>query len=328
MKYISNILVIFFCAFVNAQFTEAARPLDFDGDGKSDFAVTRNRTVGSDTVLDWYIAQSSNNVLRHAQWGIGNAIDFALPADYDGDGKTDIAVWRPSATSGQSFFFILNSSNGTVRIEQFGAEFDNIREVLGDYDGDGKADLTVYRSFGTGTQSYYIYRGSLNNPNGNLTYVPWGTGGARPYLGDFDGDGKVDFCVRPVSSSLFVLRRSSDSVVEYISWGLSTDAARPGDYDGDGRTDFCVLRTDPSQYHWYILERDGGGTGATPIRWGRTFPNGHLTLNGDRDYDGDGLSDIGVWRAEDNEAGVFFIRRSSDGSMLAYQLGTAGDSPF
>ena len=67
MKYISNILVIFFCAFVNAQFTEAARPLDFDGDGKSDFAVTRNRTVGSDTVLDWYIAQSSNNVLRHAQ---------------------------------------------------------------------------------------------------------------------------------------------------------------------------------------------------------------------------------------------------------------------
>ncbi len=301
--------------------------LDFDGDGKSDFAVTRNRTVGSETVLDWYMAQSSTNLLRHAQWGIGNGFDHALPADYDGDGKTDLAVWRPSATSGQSFFFILNSLNGTVRIEQFGQEFDQTREVIGDYDGDDKADLAVYRSFGSGTQSYYIYRGSLNNPNGSLTYVPWGTGGSRVYSGDFDGDGKLDFCVRPPSSTLFVLRRSSDSVVEFINWGLSNDAGVPGDYDGDGKTDFCVRRSELSngQHHWYILERDGGGTGAAPIRWGRTFPNAHLPLSGG-DYDGDGLTDIGVWRAEDGQSGIFFIRRSSDGSMLTYELGTTGDS--
>jgi len=307
--------------------TFAAKPLDFDGDGKSDFAVIRNRTSGSNTVIDWYIAQSSTNILRHAQWGLGPA-DIPLPADYDGDNKTDIAVWRSSSTIGQSYFYILNSSNATVRVEQFGLEFDETR-VVGDYDGDNKADLAVYRQSGFGQQTYFIYRGSLNNPNGNLTYVPWGTGSSTIYPGDFDGDGKYDFCVRQPGTGRFALLRSSDGGVEWINWGLPNDGLNPGDYDGDGKTDFCARRTNGTAVEWYILERDGGGTGAAPIRWGRTgVPIQFPIRSGD--YDGDGLSDIGVYQIGDGQPGVFFIRRSSDGSTLAYQLGTsdAGDAPL
>jgi hypothetical protein len=325
MKILIKILILV-CLLSNAPFIKAETPLDFDGDGKSDFAILRSRADGSNFLLDWYIALSTTNSVRHAQWGFGNNTDLPVPADYDGDNRTDIAVWRMSSEPGESVFYILNSSDATVRIEKFGQQFDDVK-VTGDYDGDGKADLAVYRATSPGLQNYYIYRGSLNNPNGNLTYVPWGSGfNLYAYRGDFDADGKQDFCIR--TGVLFILRRSSDSEVEYIRWGLDNDALAAGDYDGDGRTDFCVRRTNSSNdYEWYILERDGGGTGGAPIIWGRNAVPIDFTF-GAGDYDGDGKSDIGVYRLTGNPSNTYFIRRSGDGSMLAYQFGRDGDIPL
>ena len=110
-----------------------------------------------------------------------------------------------------------------------------------------------------------------------------------------------------------------------MSWGLSDDALQSGDYDGDGKTDFCVRRTVGSQIQWFILERDGGGTGASPIIWGLTGVPVDLPL-GSGDYDGDGKSDIGVYRITENPLNTYFIRRSADGSMLTFAFGASGDS--
>jgi hypothetical protein len=319
MKTLVKISVIV-CLLANAQFIDAETKLDFDGDGRSDFVVRRDRPDGSQVLLDWYLAQSRDNALRHAQWGLGGNTDLTVPGDYDGDNKTDIAVWRSSETPGKSAFYILNSFDSTVRIENFGQPFDNAT-VVGDYDGDGRADPAVYRATSAGLQNYYIYRGSANNPNGDLTYVPWGSGfNLYTYRGDFDGDGKLDFCIR--EGVLFILRRSSDLGVEYIRWGLADEVLLPGDYDGDGRTDFCVRRANGGNFEWYILERDGGGTGANPIVWGGgAFGD---SVFGAGDYDGDGKSDIGVYRLGTNPH-TFFIRSSGSGAMLAYQLGAGGD---
>ncbi len=284
--------------------------VDFNGDGKSDWVVTRPN--GNN--LEWLI--NSGGTVRGVQWGLST--DRRVPADYDGDGKDDVAVFRPLTNgqpSGNAFFYILQSQTNTVRIEDFGQNGDDWR-VVGDYDGDGKDDPAVYRQ-NAGAQNFFYYRGSLNNPNGNITFVPWGAGiFVRPNYGDYDGDGKADFCVQN-EGGVFSLLKSSGGI-EYTQWGSGTDILVPGDFDGDGKYDFCVVRNISNAYNWYILERDGGGTGASPILWGITADQ--ITPG---DYDGDGKQDVGIWRPSD---GTFYIRNSGTNSLTGFKWGQMGDN--
>lgn len=297
---------------------------DFDGDGKSDFVVTRSGgdlTNGQSGQTTWFIKSNGSEATSTVNWGSFN--DQPIPEDFDGDGKDDVAIWR-QGNAGEAAFWILQSSTNTVRVEQFGQTGDD-PGVVADYDGDGKADPAVYRR--TNGQNTFFYKGSRNNPNRSVTYVPWGSGySAVPYSGDFDGDGKNDFCVY-TNAAKFVLLRSSDGQAEFVSWGKLGDTLVPGDFDGDGKNDFCVVRANQQHLNWYILERDGGGTGAVPIAWGLTtdsFAPG--------DYDGDGLQDIAIWRGYGNPSfggntqGVFYVKRSSDGRFQTFQWGKYGDN--
>ena len=288
--------------------------VDFNGDGKSDWVVTRVETG----LINWFININGTAEVRGLQWGL--ATDRKVPADYDGDGKDDIAVWRPVTTgqpSGNAFFYILQSATNTVRIEDFGQNGDDWR-VVGDYDGDGKDDPAVYRT-NAGGQNFFYFRASSNNPGNTVTFVPWGSGiFARPNYGDYDGDGKADFCIQS-ESGVFSLLKSSGGI-EYVQWGSGTDILVPGDFDGDGKYDFCVVRGDTGNLlNWYILERDGGGTGASPIIWGLITDT--VTPG---DYDGDGKQDVGIWRPS---TGTFYIRNSTNGSLNAFQWGILGDNP-
>ncbi|CAN5714233.1 hypothetical protein BH20ACI4_BH20ACI4_14950 [soil metagenome] len=286
--------------------------VDFNGDGKSDWVVTRS----SGNQLIWYANINGTGEVRGVQWGLNT--DRRVPADYDGDGKDDIAVWRPLTTgqpSGNAFFYILQSQTNTVRIEDFGQNGDDWR-VVGDYDGDGKDDPAVYRQ-NAGSQNFFYFRGSLNNPNGNITFVPWGSGiFVSPNYGDYDGDGKADFCIQS-ESGVFSLLKSSGGI-EYIRWGNGTDILVPGDFDGDGKYDFCIVRGVDNVYNWYILERDGGGTGVSPILWGITADQ--ITPG---DYDGDGKQDVGIWRPSE---GTFYIRNSGTNSLTGFKWGQMGDN--
>ncbi|MBS1795390.1 MAG: VCBS repeat-containing protein [Acidobacteria bacterium] len=286
--------------------TPADAVLDLNGDGKTDFGVIRN--VGGQ--LRWFYNLNGSGSTAAADWGVGG--DTAVPEDYDGDGKDDIAVWRAGAPF-NSFFYILQSQSNTVRVVTFGQTGDD-PSVIGDYDGDGKADPAVYRA---GASSVWYYLGSNNNPSGNITFVPWGTTGDKPAPGDYDGDGKNDFVIRRNDGSgrgQFWMNRTTAGVAVTL-FGTINDLVVPGDYDGDGKTDLAVAQGISGVYNWFYL---GSATSTiTQIPFGSTATD--FPVQGD--YDGDGKADIAVWRD-----GVFWIRNSSNAAVQNFQLGASGDS--
>lgn len=268
---------------------------DFDGDNISDLSIWRP----SDG--NWYSLSSANSSVSVVNFGIST--DKPAPADYDGDGRIDVAVWREGPPS-QAAFYILNSSDLTVRTEAFGQTGDV--PVAGDYDGDGKSDISVYRS---GSQSTFFYRGSLSNPNGNISYVQWGTTGDIPVPASYGIDGKTDAAV--YRNGVWWILHSTGQTVETRHWGTSGDTLVPADYDGDGKTDSAIFRNG----QWWILESNSQTT--RTVAWG---------LASDKlapaDYDGDGKADIAIFRS-----GTWWILRSQTNTTAARLFGQAGDIP-
>lgn len=302
-----------------ANCTGARRPVDFNGDGKSDYAVIRNTGGGPGGQLSWLTHLNGGTDLPVQPWGLQG--DEFVPADYDGDGKTDIAVWRPG-TPFNAYFYILQSNTNTLRTDQFGQSTDD-PSVIGDYDGDGKVDPAVYRpGVSAGEHSFWWYRSSLTNL---ITLgAEWGQTGDFPAPGDYDGDGKFDFVVQRNNGggqAGFHFKYSGGGANNAFVFGTPNDVIVPGFYDADCKTDIAVFRGSGGLIGWYIRNSTDGST--TNLFWGNSATD--FPVQGD--YDGDGLIDQAVWRPDADPSQNFFYVHSSGAGNFAFEWGQNGDYP-
>lgn len=223
-------------------------------------------------------------------------------SDFDGDGRSDFTVYRPSLGS----WFTWTSNSQFLGVA-FGISTDI--PTPADYDNDGKTDPAVYRHGQGGNSSYfYVLRSS------DMTFlpVPWGGAGDVPVVRDYDGDDRADFAIyRPTNGTWYVYE--ADGGVLIVTFGMPGDVPIPGDFDGDKKADFTVRRGG----NWYTFKTSIlDVVGAT---WG--FPT---DIPVPADYDGDGSDDIAIFRPS---TGSWWILRSLDFGVSSIGWGQNGDIP-
>jgi uncharacterized delta-60 repeat protein len=295
-------------------------------DGKIVAAGRSSNGSDHDFALVRYLADSNSNVRTRF--------------DFDGDGRADISVFRPSDRT-----WYLNQSTNGVSATQFGLSTDKITPA--DFDGDGKTDIAVFRDgiwylqrstagfigitfgapgdipqpadfnndgkaeivlFRPSNGSWYVYD-FINN---QVNVVAFGQNGDKPVVGDYDGDSRADIAVFRPSNGFWYIQRSRDGS-SAIQFGVSEDKPVPADYDGDGKTDIAVFR--PSNGTWYLQRSQLGFTGMA-FGFSTDIPT-------PADYDGDGKADVAVYRPSN---GTWYIQRSGSG-FTGVTFGEATDRP-
>jgi cytochrome c peroxidase len=286
----------------SSSFARVSVSLNGGGYGSVSLPIPNNPALVGQTFYGrWYVTDagaangfSVTQAFRFTVFGAATSTR-KTHADFDGDGKTDVSVFRPA----NGDWYTLNSSNGSFSGLAFGLGTDLLTPA--DYDGDGRTDVAVFRE-----GVWYLQQSTVG-----FASVPFGTAGDKPQPADYDGDGKADVAVFRPSDGTWYLLRSRDGFAA-IPFGIAADRPVAADYDGDGKADPAVYRDG----NWYLLRSRDAFIGVT---FGLTTDKPVIG-----DYDNDGKSDIAVWRPSN---GTWYYLRSSDSSFNGVPFGSANDIP-
>ncbi|MBV9958799.1 MAG: VCBS repeat-containing protein [Acidobacteria bacterium] len=244
-----------------------------------------------------------------ACFSLASAVPQRAVFDFDGDNKTDYAIMR--VTTG-TYNWLLQQSTDGFKAQAWGKVDDQI--VPGDYDGDHKWDVAIWRD-----GIFYIMQSS----NGALSVIRFGQQGDDPIITqDFDGDGITDpAVVRGDDENILWYIQRSQLGFTVVRFGSALgDIYLRGDYDGDGKADVAVYHGDMgTPFNTFYVLRSSDG-----IMQAQNFGDIGRDVIPPADFDGDGKTDYAVFRYQ---TGVWYWINSSDGSVQALAFGNGSDRP-
>ena len=231
--------------------------------------------------------------------------------DYNNDGITDIATWRSTDVKWRLDYNLDGTADLT---KQFYNSSSHI-PTPADYDGDGKADLSVFHP--AASARFYIDFDGNGFPD--YSWFPLGGFNAVPTPGDYNGDGQSDPASFNKSTGAwsFDIDHNGDTDLT-INFGTPGDIPVPADYNLDGKTDPAVYR--PSTGQWFIDTNQDGSSDLT-VAFGQS---GDIPIA--MDFSGDGKADITIYRPS---TGQWLIDSDGDGTanITVVLGGTSGDIP-
>jgi 6-phosphogluconolactonase (cycloisomerase 2 family) len=284
---------------------------DFDGDGKTDLAIANN---GSNTISVFRNTGSSGIISFAAKvdFTTGNFPCSVSIGDFDGDGKTDLAVTNYSSNTISVF-----RNTGDIGTISFATKVDFMTETspisisTGDLDGDGKTDIGVANYSMTSNVSVFRNTSSSGGTISFAAKVDFTTGGSIPRsisIGDLDGNGKLDIAIANAGFTTVSVFRNTGisgtisfaSKVDFLS-GETNYSISIGDLDGDGKLDLAVANSNAT----VSLFKNTGSSGIISFATKVDFTTGSLpTSISNGDFDGDGKLDLAVANNSSNSVSV------------------------
>lgn len=180
-----------------------------------------------------------------------------------------------------------------------------------DYDGDGKADLSLYNN----STNQYLWKGLLSACQYAQVTSAMGKRGDVSVPADYDGDGITEPAFYNSAAAAWLLLKPGQGILPYVFMlGGPGWEASAADYDGDAKADPAVYRAATAEWQVNL-----SGSGYATI---------HLALGGpgwkivSRDYDGDGRTDPAIYS---EQSGLWSVLFSAGGyALVSFMFGGPG----